>query len=79
MDEQTQLVAGNAIMRKMAQIADPDDVLEGYRKAANYIEVQKYLLNDGLLKSGFEVVKNITPITLAPSSSKRIPLAEVGE
>ncbi|WP_193085983.1 gamma-mobile-trio integrase GmtZ [Halomonas sp. FME65] len=79
MDERTQLIAGNAIMRKMAKIAKPDDKLEGYRIAANYIEAQEYLSEAGLLKSGFEAVKNIPPITLSPSSMKRIPSVEVGQ
>jgi hypothetical protein len=79
MDERTQLIAGNAIMRKMAKISNPDDKLEGYRIAANYIEAQEYLSEAGLLKSGFEAVKNIAPITLSPSSMKRIPSVEVGQ
>ena len=79
MDERTQLIAGNAIIRKMAKIANPDDKLEGYRIAANYIEAQKYLSDAGLLKSGFEALKNITPIKLSPGSMKRIPSVEVGE
>nr|WP_273543283.1 VPA1269 family protein [Halomonas profundi] len=79
MDEHAQLIAGNAIMRKMAKIADPDNKLEGYRIAANYIEAQEYLSDAGLLKSGFEAVKNITPVKLSPSSMKRIPSMEVGE
>lgn len=79
MDERTQLIAGNAIMRKMAKISNPDDKLEGYRIAASYIEAQEFLENDGLLKSGFEAVKQITPITLASSVLKRIPALEVSE
>nr|WP_298059323.1 VPA1269 family protein [uncultured Halomonas sp.] len=79
MDERTQLIAGNAIMRKMAKISNPDDKLEGYRIAANYIEAQEYLSEAGLLKSGFEAVKNIAPITLSTSSMKRIPSVEVGQ
>jgi hypothetical protein len=79
MDEQTQLIAGNAIMRKMAKIANPDDKLEGYRVAANYVEAEEYLSDAGLLKSGFEAVKNISPITLSSGSMKRIPSLEVFE
>lgn len=79
MDENTQLIVGNALLRKMAKIADPDDKMEGYRIAANYIEAQEYLKNDGLLKSGFEAVKQIIPITLASGSLKRITALEVSE
>lgn len=77
MDEQTQLIAGNAIMRKMAMIANPDDKLEGYRVASNYIEAQQYLTDARLLESGFEELRNITPLTLASYNAKRISLVEV--
>mgnify|MGYP000047117197 CR=1 FL=1 len=77
MDEQTQLIAGNAIMRKMAMIANPDDKLEGYRIASNYIEAQQYLTDARLLESGFEELCNITPLTLATDNAKRISLMEV--
>jgi len=77
MDEQTQLIAGNAIMRKMAQIANPNDKLEGYRIAANYIEAQEYLMDSGLLDSGFDELRKATPLTLSTESQKRIPLVEV--
>ncbi|MEQ3622807.1 MAG: VPA1269 family protein [Marinobacter sp.] len=79
MDENTQLIVGNALIRKMAKIADPDDKMEGYRIATNYIEAQDYLENDGLLKSGFEAVRQITPITLSSAALKRIPAMEVSE
>jgi hypothetical protein len=77
MDEQTQLIVGNAIMRKMSMLADPDDKLEGYRKAANYIEAEQYLTDAHLLNEGFEQIKNVAPITLAGAKSKLIPLVEV--
>ena len=79
MDEQTQLIAGNALMRKMAKIAAPEDRLEGYRIAANYIEAQEFLKDDRLLKSGFDAVKKIAPITLPTESVERIPALEVEE
>ena len=77
MDEQTQLIAGNAIMRKMAMIANPDDKLEGYRIASNYIEAQQYLTDARLLESGFEELCNIKPLTLTNNNAKRISLMEV--
>ena len=77
MDENAQLIAGNALMRKMAQIANPDDKLEGYRIAANYIEAQEYLMDARLIEAGFDELQKITPLTLAAGVSKRISLAEV--
>ncbi|WP_288362617.1 VPA1269 family protein [uncultured Spongiibacter sp.] len=77
MDENTQLMAGNALMRKMAQIANPDDTLEGYRIAANYIEAQEYLMDARLIEAGFEELEKHTPLTLASGESKRISLTEV--
>lgn len=79
MDENTQLIVGNALVRKMAKIADPGDKMEGYRIATNYIEAQEFLENDGLLKSGFEAIKQITPITLSSGALKRIPALEVSD
>jgi len=79
MDEQTQLIAGNALMRKMAKIAAPEDRLEGYRIAANYIDAQEFLKDDRLLKSGFDALKKIAPISLPIESVERIPALEVEE
>lgn len=79
MDEQTQLIVGNALLRKMAKIADPEDKMEGYRVATSYIEAQEYLTDSGLLNSGFEAVKNVAPITLSKGAMKRIPAMEVNE
>lgn len=77
MDEQTQLIAGNAIMRKMAQIANSDDKLEGYRIAANYIEAQEYLRDSRLLDSGFNELRKVAPLMLSTASDKKIALVEV--
>ncbi|WP_345860589.1 gamma-mobile-trio integrase GmtZ [Shewanella algae] len=52
MDDKQQLFAGNAMLRQMAKIADPDDKLEGYRKVANYIEAGEYLQDINLLRVG---------------------------
>ena len=52
MDEKQQLIAGNAMLRQMAKIADPDDKLEGYRKVANYIEAGEYLSDNKLFNAG---------------------------
>jgi len=78
MDEQTQLIAGNAIMRKMAMLADPNDKLKGYRIASNYIEAQQYLVDAKLLEGGVQELQKVAPLTLADSQPKRITLVEAG-
>ncbi|KXI29414.1 gamma-mobile-trio integrase GmtZ [Paraglaciecola hydrolytica] len=52
MDEKQQLIAGNAMLRQMAKIADPDDKMEGYRKVASYIEAGEYLTDNKLFSAG---------------------------
>ncbi len=58
MDEKQQLIAGNAMLRHMAKIADPNDKMEGYRKVANYIEAGEYLKDKKLLDGGLAALKN---------------------
>lgn len=58
MDDNQQLIAVNAMMRKMAKIADPDDKMEGYRKVANHIEAEEYLVNNKLLSAGISAINN---------------------
>jgi hypothetical protein len=56
MDEKQQIIAGNAMLRQMAKIADPDDKLEGYRKVANYIEAGEYLEENKLFNAGMNAL-----------------------
>lgn len=56
MDEKTQLITANAMLRHMAKIADPDDKLEGYRKVANYIEAGDYLKEHKLFNAGMSAL-----------------------
>lgn len=56
MDEKQQLIAANAMLRRMAKIADPDDKLEGYRKVANYIEAGEYLEENKLFNAGMSAL-----------------------
>ena len=56
MDEKQQLIAGNAMLRQMAKIADPHDKLEGYRKVANYIEAGEYLEENKLFSAGMSAL-----------------------
>lgn len=58
MDEKQQLIAGNAMLRQMAKIADPDDKLEGYRKVANYIEAGEYLSDNKLFSAGMSALSD---------------------
>ena len=70
MDEKSQLIAGNALMRKMAKIANPDDNLEGYRIAADYIEAQKYLVDSRLLNAGLSELPKGLPLHLIVEANK---------
>lgn len=58
MDEKQQLIAGNAMLRQMAKIADPDDKMEGYRKVANYIEAGEYLSDNKLFSAGWNALSD---------------------
>ncbi|TXH92250.1 MAG: hypothetical protein E6Q71_01280 [Pseudomonas sp.] len=54
MDERMQLIAGNAMLRAMAQQASPRDQLEGFRYAAGAIEAGQHL---NLLAGGIEAIQ----------------------
>ena len=56
MSEQQQLIAGNAFMRAMSKMADPDDKLAGYKKAVGYLESADYLIDNQLLKVGLNAL-----------------------
>lgn len=43
MDNEQQMIAANAMMREMAFLANPDNEIEGYQIAANYLEMEEYL------------------------------------
>lgn len=66
MDDKQQLIAGNAMLRHMSKIADHDDKLEGYRKAASYLEAEEYLIEMKLLDCGISAItKSNTPLKLS--------------
>ncbi|MDI5891112.1 integrase family protein [Halomonas rhizosphaerae] len=71
MNERGQLIAANALLRKMAKLAHPIDKLEGYRIATDYIEARKYLEDDRLLEASIEQVSQAAPLTL-PSLKQRL-------
>jgi len=50
MDPDMQLKAGNALMRKMAEMSGRVDKIEGFAVASNYIEQEKWLEDSGLLE-----------------------------
>jgi hypothetical protein len=58
MDEKQQLIAGNAMLRYMAKIADPENKLEGYKKVSSYLEAGDYLEDQGLLVQGVDMLKS---------------------
>jgi len=65
MDDKMQLIAANAMLRKMAMIADPDDKLNGYKKVAGYLEAETYLQDQKLLNAGLNALNAVAPIMLA--------------
>ncbi|MEI8353957.1 MAG: VPA1269 family protein, partial [Lentisphaerota bacterium] len=71
MHKDGQLIAANALMRKMALIAHPTDKMEGYRIAANYIEAEQYMKDDGLLKAALGELRGTKHIKL--SGGKLMP------
>lgn len=77
MDERAQLVAANALFRKIAKIAHPSDKLEGYRIAANYIEAQEYLIDDRLLEAGIKQMNQAAPLTFPNMKQRLIKHEEV--
>lgn len=58
MDEKQQFITANAMFRQMAKIADPNDKLEGYRKVANYIEAETYLVDSKLFDVGLSELQH---------------------
>lgn len=56
MDEQMQLIAGNAMMRAMAAQASPNDQLEGFRHASGLVEAGKHL---HLFTSGINALEEV--------------------
>ena len=56
MDSEQQLIATNGMMRQMALMMDKDNKLEGFRKAVNYLEMEQYMSDEGLLKQGLKAL-----------------------
>lgn len=77
MDERAQLIAANALLRKMAKIAHPTDKMEGYRIASNYIETQEYLMDDRLLNTGLEQMGCGEPLTFSGFKTQLIDSEEI--
>jgi hypothetical protein len=60
MDDQMQLVAGNAMFREMAKHVYPENELEGYRRLSGLMETENYLLDTKLLEKGFKSLQGAT-------------------
>ena len=57
MDDQMQLILGNALMRAMARQACPEDCrIEGVRRVAGVIEAERSLRECGLLQPGLDAL-----------------------
>ena len=54
MDDDQKLMAGNAFMRAMVKMADPDNKLVGYKKVVGYLDTEDYLRDNRLLKVGLD-------------------------
>jgi hypothetical protein len=79
LNEDQQLIAANAMMRQMAQIADPDDNLEGFKKAVNYLELGEYLEDVGLLQKGVNTLKKHSALSVLEFSERRLINKEAEE
>ena len=69
MDEQMQLIAGNAMVRAMALKYKGKSKSDGFAEVANYIEAQRYLVDSGLLEKGINEL----------SESLNIPVIKLSE
>lgn len=57
LDDETQLIAINAMLRQMALMMDKDNKLEGYRKAIDYLEMENFMSDEGLLNEGINALR----------------------
>lgn len=74
LDQEQQLIATNAMIRQMALQADPNNKLEGYKKVANYLELEQYMHDSKLLDVGIKALENNIDqkiFKLSTSSSKQ--------
>ncbi|MFL1538529.1 VPA1269 family protein [Acinetobacter baumannii] len=58
LDPEQQLFATNAMFRQMALLADPNNKLDGYKKVANYLELEQYMHDNKLLDVGIKALEN---------------------
>lgn len=57
LDKDQQLIAANAMMRQMALQANPTDKLDGYKKVANYLELERFMEDSKLLEIGINALE----------------------
>lgn len=58
LDQEQQLIAANAMMRQMVLQANPSEQIEGYRKVANYLELEQFLQDSKLFDTGIKALEN---------------------
>ena len=73
MDEQAQLIAGNAMIRAMASQYAHVSESSGFKEVANYIEAQEYLVEQGLLQKGVEELNKVSSVPLVRLSDLNEP------
>jgi len=72
MNNEQQMIAANAMMREMAFLASPDNEIEGYQIAANYLEMEEFLKDSKLLEGGLNALENKSNEPLAAISVKTL-------
>ncbi|MFA9395767.1 MAG: VPA1269 family protein [Halodesulfovibrio sp.] len=60
LDKDQQLIAANAMMRQMALQANPTDRLNGYKQAADYLELGQFMQDSKLLDTGVMALEKQT-------------------
>lgn len=64
LNKEQQLIALNAIIRKMVSLSKSNNEIEGYQNVISYLELEKYMYDDVLFKSGLEALEDISKLSL---------------
>lgn len=78
LDSDQQLIAANAMMRQMALQANPTDKVNGYHQVANYFDLEIYLEDEDLLRTGINALEKTTKITEKGISIKSLSSNKAG-
>ena len=65
LNDEEQIFVINALVRRMAFLSAPNNKLEGFRIASNYLEAEKYLQDDGLLAEAIKDLSKEKTVTLS--------------